>query len=518
MFKHIKVFLVLFTLSGCSLAPDLKQPEFNIPESYKEQHGQAEVDNWKLAEFSENSDRGEWWKIFGDSQLDELIEQANEANQSIKASAARVEQARATTRANTRSLPNIDIGGNALRNQPSNASLQVFEVPPGTKAKAYTLFDAQGTLSYEIDLFGRTRDTEAAYSYDADAQEAIYRSVLLALQADVAQNYFALRALDAERKLLRSTIKVREEGVRIMERKHQEGESGEQDLTRTQSELAFIQADLITLDRQRTTLEHALAVLLGKIPAEFSFAETPLSGAPPAIPAGIPSSLLERRPDVTAALASMAAANARIGVSRAAFFPTLSLTATGGYESLTLVDLLKWSSRTWALGQVAGMALSMPIFDSGRRLAMLDVAHSAYSEAVANYHQQVLVAFKDVEDSLANQRLLGEQSQKQDAAAKAAARTTELIEKRYQEGDVNYFEVIDAHRTSLVAERAAAQIQGLHFINTVTLVRALGGDWYIRPETDGIVEDTVAPEVDDEDLSVSCDSVEEDQPVEKASD
>jgi len=512
LFKASSLVLILnaYILTGCTLAPDFKQPEFDIPDTYKEAQDQVAAENWMPVEFSEGSDRGQWWRIFEDERLNELECEAAEANQSIKAAVARVEQARATTRANAaRYLPDLNLGGNALRNQPSNASLQVAGSPPGTKAKAYTLFDANGTLTYEVDLFGRTRDTESAFNYDADAQEATFRSVLLALQADVAQNYFSLRALDAERELLLTTVNVREENVRIMDRKYQEGEAGQQDLTRAQSEFALSQADLIALDRQRAITEHALAVLLGKAPAEFSFSEYPLTGVPPEIPAGLPSSLLERRPDVSAALASMAAANSRIGVARAAFFPTLSLTATGGYESITLVDLFKWSSRTWALGQIAGTALTLPIFDNGRRFAQLDAAHSAYTEAVANFRQQVLVAFKDVEDSLASQRLLKEQANKQNIAAQTANRTTDLIEKRYSVGDVNYFEVVDAHRTSLAAGRAAAQIKGLSFINTVSLIRALGGGWDVNPNTDIVTEELPPLQIEEESPPINTDCAED---------
>ncbi len=485
--KTAAIVLISTSLSACSLAPDFKLPDIKIPDNYKEQPAdknaseKLESANWKTAEKLDKNDRGEWWKIFGDEKLNDMEKEANENNQSLKAAAARVVESRATAESNTFSfLPDLSIGGNAQRAQPASASLSAFG-QPARNLKPYTLYQGQGILSYEIDLFGKVRDDYRAFSFDADAQEASYRTTILALQADVAQNYFALRSLDSERQLVRDTVRIREEAARIMQHKFDVGEAGEQDLTRTISELASSKADLLSLDRQRSGYEHALAVLLGKLPSDFSLADMQLVGAPPAIPAGLPSTLLERRPDITAAQATMAAYNSRIGVARTAFFPSISLTATGGAESTQLSNLFHWTSRTWALGQTAGNAIAMPIFDSGRNLARLDVAHAAYDEAVANYRQQVLVAFRDVEDSLASQRMLGEQSAQQDIAAAAAARTTEVIEKRYHEGDVNFFEVVNAQRDSLNAGRSAVQLRGQRFITTVSLIRALGGSWGDAP-------------------------------------
>lgn len=469
-------------LAGCSLAPDFKMPDLQLPGNYKGLPAPVEEStdpaHWKAAQPMENTDRGTWWKIFADPQLDALEEEAAKANPSLQAAAARVVAARANITANAMSfLPDLDIGGNAVRAQPATAGVKAFGGNATGMLKPYTLYSGNATLSYEADLFGRVRDTEKAARMDAAAQDATYRSTLLALQADVAQNYFALRTLDAQRDLLRNTIKVREEGNRIMQRKFDVGDSGEQDLTRTQSELSTVRAQLVQADRTRATMENALAVLLGKLPSEFAFAEAPLEGLPPAIPAGMPSSLLERRPDIASAQAAMASANARVGVARTAFFPRLILTASGGYESTELSDLFKWGSRTWALGQVAGEALTMSVFDSGRNFARLDIAHAAYDEALANYKQQVLVAFRDVEDNLSEQKLLAEQSAEQDAAAKAATRTTEIIDKRYTQGEVDYFEVITAERDSLAAELTAVQTRGARFTTTITLIRALGGSW-----------------------------------------
>jgi len=501
MRRFLPWFLITTSLTGCSLAPDFKLPELNLPASFKEQPAQAapaieeEKGNWKLAEPMEKADRGQWWKIFGDEQLNELQKQALEANQSLKSASARVEQARATAESVSYTfLPDLDIGANAVRTRPSVASTAGFGGPPSTNMKPFTRFSGQGVVSYEADLFGRVRDNYHAISHDAEAEAATYRSTLLALQADVAQHYFSLRAVDSERQLLRDTVKIRAEAARIMQHKYDVGTAGEPDLTRTLSELATSKAELIGLDRQRAVLEHALAVLLGKMPSEFMFAEAPLIGMPPAVPAGLPSSLLERRPDIASAQSLMAAANNRIGVARAAFFPRISLTASGGFESLSLADLFLWSNRTWALGQMAGSAITMPIFDSGRLFDKLDIAHASYDESLANYRQQVLVAFRDVEDNLAGQRLLGEQSAQLDAAAAASGRTTEVIQLRYREGDVDFFEVVNAQRDSLATGRAAVQIRGQRFITTLSLIRALGGGWEDAMPAAPAIEEPIAPE------------------------
>jgi outer membrane protein, multidrug efflux system len=483
MRKQIAASLMLSTMiSGCDLSPDFKLPEMPIPQAYKEQPAAdalpaEEKGNWKKAEPMEETDRGQWWKTFGDEELNALQQQAVEANQSLKAAAARVEQSRSVAETNFSGFfPDLDIGVNAVRSKPSSASQAAFG-QPGTNLKPYTIYSAQGVISYEADLFGRIRNNYRASFFESEAEAAQFNAALLALQADVASHYFSIRALDSERGMLRDTVKIREKAMRIMQKKYDVGAAGEQDLTRIMSELAISKAELVALDRQRNTLEHSLAVLLGKMPADFTLKEAPLMGSPPEIPAGLPSSLLERRPDIAAAQAAMQAANSRIGQARAAFFPSISLTSTGGYESTELSDIFKWSNRTWALGQLAGTAVTLPIFEIRPNLARLDRTHSAYDEAVANYRQGVLVAFRDVEDNLSSQRLLAMQSQQQDAAAAASGRTSEVIQRRYEEGDVDFFEVVNAERDAVATGRASVQVRGQRYLATIGLIRALGGGW-----------------------------------------
>ncbi len=478
----ITAALTSLLLSGCNLSPKFETPKTDVPASYKEDSGNGPAQEkgvWVPARSMEKADRGAWWNVFGDTKLDELEKQAASNNQDLRAAAARVEEARSLARSESPTyLPDLALGGNATREQLSGASVSSFSPQKVSgPLKPVTLYNAQGSASYEVDLFGRVRSNYRALERDTDAAQATYRSVLLTLQADVAQNYFTLRALDSERKVLRDTVETRDRANAMMKRRFDAGDARTQDYEETRSDLASAQADLAGLDRRRAALEHALAVLLGQMPSTFSFAEAPLTDVPPAIPAGLPSTLLARRPDVAAALSSMAAANERIGVARAAFYPSLNLAALGGFESTSLGDLLTWPMRTWVLGQAAGTALNWTIFDSGRRNATLSQAHAAFDETLANYRQQVLTAFRDVEDNLSDQRLLADQSKAADEAAASATHATELTRKRFDDGDADYFEVVELQRTSLAAERAAVQIRGQRFVTTVGLIRALGGDW-----------------------------------------
>lgn len=506
--RNAAIALVITTaLSACSLAPDFNMPEVKAPEAFKEAPKAAPTEQeksartrWKEAENLEAAARGEWWKTFGDPELDKLEQLAIENNASLQAAAKRIEQSRATAEASTFSfLPDLGISGNASRSKPSNAAAAGFGIR-NANLKPYNLYSARGVLSYEADLFGRVRDGYSALLMDALGSEADFQNALLALQADVASNYFSIRALDSEIALLRDTVAIRDKAHDIMKHKYDAGAAGEQDLTRTMSELAATRAELTGLERQRSVLEHSLAVLLGKMPSEFSMKPAALVGVPPQVPAGLPSTLLQRRPDITRATAAMQAANARIGVARTAFFPIISLTAGGGYESTEMDTLFQWGSRFWALGQVGGAAITMPIFDSGRNLSRLDSAKAAYAESVENYRQQVLVAFRDVEDNLTNQRMMAVQSRQLDDAAAAASRTTEVIQTRYDEGAVDFFEVVNAQRDSLAASRASVQMRGQRFLNGIALIRALGGGWNvpeaapIPPEADTPAPEAAAPE------------------------
>ncbi|MET0681458.1 MAG: efflux transporter outer membrane subunit, partial [Burkholderiales bacterium] len=374
----IRVIPVALVLAGCSLAPEFKQPEVEVPGRYKEL-GPDERGAWKPARPAETSPRGEWWNVFNDPMLDQLEAEATAANQNLRAAAARVEQARALVGvAKADRIPQVNAGFGPSRIQPTGVSLGL---PPGTDVDPYTAWRALVTVSYEVDLFGRVSDTINATRSDYESNVATFRSVTLALQADVAQTYFALRATDDELRILRETVDWRDESVRLLQKRFDLGDISELDLARAKTEAANTRTEAIGLERRRGELEHALAVLLGEPPAALAIDPAPLGNELPVIPAGLPSALLERRPDIAAASRQMAAANSRIGVAKSAFFPALNLTAAGGFESADLADLFNWSSRTWLLGPLVATILAAPIIDGGRNRANLERAEAALQES-----------------------------------------------------------------------------------------------------------------------------------------
>ena len=458
-------------LSGCA-APALQAPQIEVPSGFKEA-AVAEAGRWKPAQPAEAQPRGEWWKVFNDSTLNKLIDDATAANANLAAAAARVKQARAIAGVvEADRVPNVNVEAGGQRSRASAVSLGL---PQGTPVAPVAIWQGLLTANYEVDLFGRIGSNVSAAQADAAASEATWRSVLLALQADVAQTYFRLRAIDAELAFLNETVRLREENVRINQRRYDLGDLGELDLARSKTELSITRSDAIALERQRAQLEHALAVLLGKPASAFSADSNPLlvSSILPAIPAGLPSALLERRPDIAAAQRAMIAANARIGGARSAMFPALLLTAAGGGQSEDLSDVFKWSSRTWLIGAL----LSMPVIDGGRNQADIARAKAALEESVARYRHSVLSAFAEVEDNLAGLRTLAGQAQAIDDAVASVRRSAELADKLYKAGRSSYLDVLDAQRNLLTVERSAVRLRGARATTTVALIRSLGGGW-----------------------------------------
>lgn len=463
-------------LAGCAVGPDYQRPSVELPGAFKEASLSPQAaQRWKAAQPSDAMERGRWWTIFNDADLDALQEQAMAANQDLKAAAARVAQARALQRgARSEWLPHADAGFGVTRQRASNAAQGL---PLDASNPPATLWRAQAGISYEADLFGRIASTVDAATADAQQSAALLRSMQLTLQADVAQAYFLIRRLDTEQTLYRGTVDLRNKTLGLVERRHAQGDIGELDVARAKSELAAAQSEALGIARQRSAAEHALAILLGRTPADFALPSHALERVAVGIPAGLPSSLLERRPDIAAAERAMAAANARIGAARAAFFPRLSMTGALGYESSQLGDLFQWSSRTFLLGPLVGTVLSLPIFDGGQRQAGLDLARARYEEDVAIYRQTVLSAFREVEDGLSSLRILGEQSDVQDAAVQSAARAARLSQIQYREGSVSYLDVIDSDRMVLQQRRAAVRLDGERAQTVVELIRAIGGGW-----------------------------------------
>jgi len=472
----IPLLISLLVLAGCALTPKYERPEVVVPGAFKEAASDpASVEQWKTAQPAEAQARGEWWKVFNDATLDELEAQAAMANQSLKAAAARLLQSRTLQQtARAELFPQVNAGFGPTRQRPSPASQGL---PANADTQTSTLWRAQAGVSYEVDLFGRVAANVDAVQATAEQNEALFRSVQLALQADVAQGYFLVRELDAERALFQRTVSLREATLALVQKRFDAGDISELDLARARTELASAQSESQGSARRRANAEHALAILLGKAPAEFTLAPNSLTRVSASVPAGLPSSLLERRPDIAAAERAMAAANARIGVARAAYFPNLTLTGAAGFESGQLSDLFQWSSRTFLLGPIAGTILSLPIFDGGRRQAGVDRARAGYEEDVANYRQTVLNAFREVEDNLATLRILADQTHAQDEAVKSASRAAQLSQTQYREGLISYLDVIDADRSVLAQQHTAVQLDGERARSTVGLIRALGGEW-----------------------------------------
>jgi multidrug efflux system outer membrane protein len=475
--------LLLLLLGACS-APQFRQPDVATPDAWKETAQPtpaqtvtlADGTRWEAPRAAASQPDGAWWRVFGDPRLDALIAEATTANQSLAGAAARVRQARAIAGvAEADRIPQLGAGVGAQRVRSSPLELGL---PAGTPVAPASIYQARLTASYEADLFGRVSSNVAAARGDADASAAIYRAVLLSLQADVAQTWFRLRETDAELAALAEAVGLREKSLQVNQRRYDLGDIGEFDLVRARTELSTARAEAIGLQQQRANNEHALAVLLGRPAGSYSVPAQPLDvAAPPVVPPGLPSSLLQRRPDLAAAQKQMEAANARIGVARAARFPALIFSAAGGGEAGNFADVFKWSSRSW----LAGAALSMPLVDGGRNRSNIVRSEAALEEAVAAFRQQVLAAYADVEDNLSGLRILGGQSQQIGEALVSARRSAELAQKLYSAGRSSYIDLLDAQRNLTTVQRQAAQLNGSRAVTTVALIRALGGGWQDTP-------------------------------------
>jgi multidrug efflux system outer membrane protein len=458
--KIFTVLLIAASLAGCATSlPEItadKLPE-PPPAEFKEK--------WTVAAPADAQPRGEWWKAFNDPILDNLIERADRGNASVRVAAARLAQARALVRSTDADRsPQVGVGVGARRAQ---------GIVGGDAGPARNVFTAGADFSYEVDLFGRLSHASEAAKLDAQSREGLLQSARLLVQADVAQAYLNLRAIDAERALVQTTLVTYRETLALTERRWRAGDVAELDVARAATEVASTESEVLALDRRRAQLEHALAVLIGESPSAFELKPQEWNTALPLVPAGVPSTVLTRRPDVAAAQHTMLAAQARVGVAKAAWFPNIALTGFAGYGSTDLGDLLQWSSRAWLLGAVA----SLPVFDGGRRKAGIESTTAQLDGAVAQYREQVLVAFRDVEDQLAALRLLTEQADAQARAVASASRTTSLSGARYRAGYVSQLELLDAQRSELRNRREALQVRSARYQSTVALVRALGGGW-----------------------------------------
>jgi len=456
--------IVMLQICGCTVGPKYQRPAAEIPPAYKE------AGNWKQAQPNEQNLGGNWWEMFQDPQLNALELQVNVSNQNLKAAEAQYTQARAVLRYNRAAyFPTIDGSASATRNRISDHR------PASVVANGLTYNDYQIPLelSYEVDVWGRVRRTVESYREQAQASAADLATVNLSMHAQLALDYFQARTLDAEEQLLNSTVTQYAQALELIESRFAGGIASELEVEQARTQLETTRAQAIDVGVARAQFEHAVAILIGKPPAEFSLAALPLTAPPPPIPPGLPSELLERRPDIAAAERRMAAANAQIGVAKAAYYPTISLGATGGFESGVITTLISGPSILWSAG---GSAI-MPLFDAGRRRANMDQAIAFYDQTVANYRETVLTGFQQVEDNVAALRILENEAQVQNKAVVAARRYLELANTRYVGGVTSYLEVTTAQSAALSDELAAVNILGRRMVDAVTLVQALGGGW-----------------------------------------
>ncbi len=456
--------LVLSALAGCAVGPDYKRPAVAAPTGWKEA---AVTSNAMVLPT-------EWWTIFNDPALDALEKQAVAANQDLKRAVARVSEARALGRVSKAELfPNIGANGSYAK---SRASENGSSVPLKLETED---FNTSVDFSYELDVWGRIRRNVEAANADTAAAAADLQVVLLTLTADVARNYQSLRSLDRERAIVEATIALRADAVQLQETRNKAGLINEVDVTRARTEQANVEAELHAIIRQRAQIEHTLAVLCGEAPATFTVAAREGTVPPPQIPAGLPSTLLQRRPDVVEAEQNLTAASARIGVAKAAFFPTIKLTSTAGLASADLGTLFSGGSKFWSVGP----SVHLPIFEGGRNRANLKAAEARYDQSLAGYRGTVLNAFREVEDSLSDLTTLSAQGEAVNRALVSASDTASLANERYQKGLSSYLEVVDAQRAALQAERQDTQLRGQRAVSTILLVKALGGGWEAGTET-----------------------------------
>ena len=460
-------FLVLTTsilsLAGCAVGPKYKTPPVPAPPAYKE------IGNWKTAQPSEQNLGGNWWEIFQDPQLNALEAQINVSNQNLKAAVAQYQGARAALRyARADYYPTISTAPSATRQRYSDNR-------PGSAARGITFNDFvfPVDLSYQVNAWGRVSKNVESYREQAQASAADLAVVNLTLHADLAIDYFAARTLDAEEKILQDTVAQYQQALDLNEERYRGGLASEVEVEQARTILETTLAQLVDVGVARAQYEHAAAVLVGKAPVDFSLPPLPLTTPPPPIPVGIPSELLERRPDIAAAERRVASSNAQVGLAKTAYYPLVNIIASGGLESGTISTLAQGPSAFWSVGAAA----LFTVFDGGKRHALNDEAKAAYDSSVASYRQSVLTAFQQVEDNLAALRVLEQEAGVQATAVQSAQRSLDLSNTRYEGGVTSYLEVITAQNAALSDEVTAVNILGRRMASAVFLIEALGGGW-----------------------------------------
>ena len=454
------LILLFATLAGCTVGPDYVRPSIATPATYKEGV------NWKIAEPQDEIARDHWWTFYGDAYLNSLVEQVAISNQNIKIAEAQYRQALALIQQSQAGLfPTLTGGVSASRGQAASNTQTTGAVNNTARVSL--------SASWELDLWGGIRRTVEANESNAQASAADLQSALLSAQAALVQAYLQLRLNEAQTRLLEQTVAAYTRSQTITQNRYAAGVAARIDVTQADTQLNSTQAQLIDLGVQHAQLEHAIAILLGKPPAEFTLAASASVPPVPRVPVDLPSALLERRPDIAAAERRVAAANAQIGVAQAAYFPTLTLSASGGYQGSSFANLLTLPNRFWSLGP----ALAATLFDGGARSAQKQQAIAAFDKSVATYRQTVLTGFQEVEDNLATLRILEQEAQVQDQAARSAAESAAIVNNQYQAGTVSYLNVVIAQATSLSAERSSLDLTSRRLVASVTLLKAMGGGW-----------------------------------------
>jgi NodT family efflux transporter outer membrane factor (OMF) lipoprotein len=471
----IVALLLALLLTGCTVGPKYIKPTVATTPKYKEEAPTSfnQSDQWQPARPGDQASRGNWWEIFGDSELNKLEEQIEGSNQDLKVAEARFREARAAIRFSRASqFPTVSTAPSAAYVKSSDFSPNFpSKVEESGKGDFVLPFD----LSYELDLWGRVRRNVAAAREEAQATAADYETAKLSLQAELAMDYFELRSADAQKQLLDDTVKAYTDNVQLTLNRFKGGVAPKADVAQAQTQLDTTRVQDTDVTVQRAEFEHAIAILIGKPPAEFSLATAPLNYQPPSTPIGLPSELLQRRPDIAAAERRVAEANEQIGIARAAYFPTVNLDGTVGFAGSQGSNWFSWPSGFWAVGP----ALAETLLDAGRRRATSESARANFDAAVASYRQTSLTAFQEVEDNVAALRILENETQQQQQAITSSQESLQLFTNRYKGGVDAYLQVITAQTIELANERNAIDIMRRRLDASVLLIKALGGGWNV---------------------------------------
>jgi NodT family efflux transporter outer membrane factor (OMF) lipoprotein len=467
--------------SACTVGPKYQRASVPTPPAYKESPPESfkEAREWKEAQPSDGAVRGKWWEIYQDPQLNALEEQVSISNQNLLAAEAQFRAAKDAVRIARSNLFPTVTGSPSIVNSRTSGTLG------SSNSGVRTTYTVPVDLSYEADVWGSIRHSVGSLAATAQASAAQLENARLFYQAELAQDYFQLHGTDGEKDLLERTVKSYEEYLQLTKDRFNAGVASGGDVAQAQTQLDTARAQLIDLEVARTQFEHAIAILIGKPPAELSIQPATLPLAPPPSPPGVPSDLLERRPDIAAAERQMAAANEQIGIAKAAYYPTLILGASAGVQSTDFLKWFSWPSRLWSVGP----QLAETIFDAGKRHAQVDLTQAAYDVTVANYRQTVLTGFQQVEDHLAALRILENEAQAEDRAVEAARRSLAISTAQYKAGTASYLQVITTQAIALQDERTAVDIRTRRMVASVLLIEALGGGWNAStlPTTQGVV-------------------------------